>query len=161
MRVFTYNRKAVLEYAEKWALKRNPAYYNFDKIGGDCTNFVSQCILAGAPVMNYTPTLGWYYNSVNDRTPSWTGVEYIYNFLINNKGVGPFASEIEVSQLQIGDLIQFGRNDGDFFHTPIVTGFNDNGALVSAHTYDAFNKPLTSFVFSTIRCIHIIGYRNY
>ena len=41
------------EYANKWAFSRNPKYYNFDNIGGDCTSFVSQCILAGSNVMNY------------------------------------------------------------------------------------------------------------
>ena len=27
-----YNRKAAVEYARKWALARNPAYYNYDEI---------------------------------------------------------------------------------------------------------------------------------
>ena len=56
-----YERKKAIQYAQKWALKRNPNYYNYDDIGGDCTNFVSQCIYAGSGVMNYTKTFGWYY----------------------------------------------------------------------------------------------------
>ena len=55
-----YLRNNVLEYAYKWAYKRNPAYYDYDKIGGDCTNFVSQCIYAGSKIMNFTKTFGWY-----------------------------------------------------------------------------------------------------
>ncbi|MBQ3571404.1 MAG: amidase domain-containing protein, partial [Clostridia bacterium] len=47
MRVFDYNRQNAVEYAKKWALKRNPKYYNFDNIGGDCTSFASQCLFAG------------------------------------------------------------------------------------------------------------------
>ena len=39
-----YDRKAAVEYADYWAYRRNPKYYAFDDIGGDCTNFVSQCI---------------------------------------------------------------------------------------------------------------------
>ena len=48
-----YNRQKVYEYAKKWAYGRNPKYYNFDPVGGDCTNFVSQCIYSGCGQMNY------------------------------------------------------------------------------------------------------------
>ena len=65
----TYDREAAISYAAKWAFQRNPKYYDFHGIGGDCTNFVSQCIYAGAKVMNFTPTFGWYYISPDDRTP--------------------------------------------------------------------------------------------
>ena len=66
-------QKATL-YAKTWALSRNPQFYNFDKLGGDCTNFVSQCIYAGCGVMNFTKDIGWYYKSLNDRSASWCGV---------------------------------------------------------------------------------------
>lgn len=38
MRIVAYNRAAAVEYARKWAFQRNPAYYNFENLGGDCTN---------------------------------------------------------------------------------------------------------------------------
>jgi hypothetical protein len=56
-----YDRRAAVEYAHRWAYGRNPRYYDFEKLGGDCTNFASQCLYAGSGVMNYTPQLGWYY----------------------------------------------------------------------------------------------------
>ena len=71
-----YDRARALEYARRWALDRNPLFFNFTGRGGDCTNFVSQCILAGCCVMNFTRDFGWYYISVDDRAPAWTGVEY-------------------------------------------------------------------------------------
>ena len=43
MNTKSYNRNAAISYAKKWALARNPEYYNFDVVGGDCTSFVSQC----------------------------------------------------------------------------------------------------------------------
>ena len=70
-----YDRAAAVNYAHQWAHGRNPAYYNFDGIGGDCTSFASQCLYAGAGVMNFTPTYGWYYRSLQDRAPAWTGVD--------------------------------------------------------------------------------------
>ena len=76
-----YDRAAAVRYAHIWAYGRNPRYYDYESIGGDCTNFASQCIYAGAGVMNDTPTFGWYYINANDKAPAWTGVEYLYNFL--------------------------------------------------------------------------------
>ena len=76
-----YDRAAAVRYAHLWAYGRNPRYYDYEGIGGDCTNFASQCIYAGAGVMNDTPTFGWYYINANDKAPAWTGVEYLYNFL--------------------------------------------------------------------------------
>ena len=84
-----YNREAVYEYAKKWAYGRNPKYYNFDSVGGDCTNFVSQCIYAGCKQMNYNRNNGWYYINGNNKSPSWTGVEFLYNFLTTNNYQGP------------------------------------------------------------------------
>lgn len=160
MELKSYDRRAAVAYAKKWAFGRNPAFYNFDKLGGDCTNFASQCLYAGAGVMNYTPTFGWYYISLNDRAPAWTGVQYFYNFLVNNEGVGPFAREVSENEVEIGDFVQFGRATGDFYHTPVITGFSRNGQpLLAAHTYDAFDRPLSSYTFERIRFIHILGVR--
>ncbi len=154
-----------MAYARKWAFRRNPAYYNFENIGGDCTNFASQCLYAGVGVMNYTPDFGWYYQSPTNRAAAWTGVEYFHNFLIGNYegigiGAGPFAEEVSLSELKIGDFIQFGRETGDFYHTPIVVGFSNGTPLLAAHTYDAYNRPLTSYRYERLRCIHILGARQ-
>ena len=140
--------------------KGNPQFYNFNAIGGDCTNFASQCIYAGAGVMNYTPTFGWYYISVNNRTPSWTGVEYLYNFLVNNEDAGPFAEEVSLEKLEVGDIVQLGTATNDFYHSPVVVRIANGQIYVAAHTYDAFNKPLSSYNFAKARGIHILGVRK-
>ena len=114
--------------------------------------------------MNYEKDLGWYYRSPNDRAAAWTGVEYFYNFLIGNQrgigdGAGPFAEEVELSKIQIGDFVQFGSGTGDFYHTPVVVGFLRGIPLLAAHTYDAFDRPLTTYRYQKLRCIHILGGR--
>ena len=159
-----YNRDLAVEYARQWAFRRNPAYYDFEKIGGDCTNFASQCLFAGIGVMNYTKDVGWYYRSLADRSAAWTGVEYFYNFLTANAegvgdGAGPFAEIVEMDRLEIGDFVQFGRGTGDFYHTPIVVGFSRGIPLLAAHSYDVFNRPLTTYRYEKLRCLHIIGGR--
>lgn len=160
MEILDYDRGAAFAYAKEFAFKRNPKFYDFSAIGGDCTNFASQCIYAGAGVMNYTPTFGWFYISANDRTPSWTGVEYLYNFLVNNEGVGPFAEEVPLDKLEVGDIVQLGRATGDFYHSPVVVRISNGRIYVAAHTYDAFNKPLSSYRFEKARGIHILGVRK-
>ena len=150
-----YNRQAAVEYAKKWANKRNPMYYDFEDIGGDCTNFASQCIYAGAGVMNYKPEYGWYYINTNNRTASWTGVEYLYNFLINNKENGPFAEEVSQNELEMGDIIQLGTENGKFYHSLVV--IRKMPILIAAHTMDAFMRPLATYDYGAIRCLHILG----
>lgn len=160
MKILNYDRESAVAYAKRWAFSRNPAFYDFSRIGGDCTNFASQCIYAGAKVMNFTPTFGWYYRSVNDRTPSWTGVEYLYNFLVGNDGAGPFAEEVALDKLEAGDIVQLGTGTGDFYHLPVVVGFARGRILVAAHSYDAYNKPLSSYNFAMARGIHILGVKS-
>lgn len=160
MKIIEYDRISAINYAKKYARSRNQKYYNFDKIGGDCTNFVSQCIYAGARVMNYTPITGWYYLSLNDRTASWSGVEYLYKFLINNKGLGPFGKLTIQKNVDIGDVIELGRASGEFYHSVIVSGIYNNNILVCSHTRDALDKPLNSYIFERARYIKILGVRK-
>lgn len=154
-----YNREKAVEYARKWAFSRNPAFYDFQEIGGDCTNFASQVIYAGCGVMNYTPTFGWYYISMNNRAPAWTGVNQLYNFLISNTGEGPRGRVVSLSQIEPGDIIQldFG-GDGSFDHTPIVVDAGEGTPetiLVAAHTNDAYRRPLSTYNYAESRPIKI------
>lgn len=160
MREIPYNRDAAVAYARRWAMSRNPAYYDFENIGGDCTNYASQCIYAGARVMNFTPVTGWYYRSVGNRAAAWTGVEYLYRFLTNNRSVGPYAHEVSPQEIRPGDIVQLGRGTGDFYHSPVVTAVTPE-ILVSAHTYDALDRPLSSYTYATARFLHIDGVRTW
>ena len=98
LRELPYERGQALEYARRWALGRNPLFYNFTGQGGDCTNFISQCLLAGCLVMNCRETFGWYYHSPRLRAPAWTGVQYLWNFLSGNAGAGPYGREAELAE---------------------------------------------------------------
>jgi hypothetical protein len=150
-----YNRQSAVDYARKWAFGRNPAYLNFDKLGGDCTNFSSQCLFAGAKVMNFTPVFGWYYKSPTDRTPSWTGVQYLYDFLIKNIGPGPYGVEVPPEYIEPGDLVQLGKADGTFYHSPFVVAVESGEILLAAHSFDSLDRPLSTYVYERARFLHI------
>ncbi len=165
MREILYNRKKAVAYAHKWAYGRNPKYYNFDGIGGDCTNFISQVIFEGCHVMNYNGDLGWYYNSVNDRSPSWTSVEFLYRFLVNNKGVGPYGIKTGVENITLGDIIQLKFCADTFAHSLVVVSAGSpaslDNILIATHTFNSDNRPLKSYTWSDIRFIHILGARKW
>ena len=131
-----YNRKKAVEYALKWALDRNPAYYNYDYIGGDCTNYISQCLYSGIPQMNYEKN-GWYYINANNKSPSWTGVEFLYDFLIHNQSIGPRGELINKAEIELGDIIQLSFGYDIYGHTLIVTSFEGDSIRICAHTIDS------------------------
>lgn len=159
MKYMEYEREAVVEYAKKWAYSRNPQYYNFDNVGGDCTSFASQCIYAGSQKMNYTKNLGWYYINGNNKSPSWSGVEYLYQFLITNKRVGPQAIETTQNNLQIGDIAQLSFDGKKFSHTLVIvkieSKFTLHGIKIASHTLDSLDKRISEYNFENIRFIHI------
>lgn len=163
MREMRYNNSAAVQYATRWAMSGNPRFYDYSAIGGDCTSFASQCVYAGSGVMNYTPTFGWYYISANDKSPSWSGVEYFYNFMTSNNGIGPFGAETALELLKPGDIIQLARN-GRFYHTLVLTMVKSSGTereyYISAHDTDAYMRNLDTYDFETLRGIHIIGVRK-
>ena len=154
-----YDREKAVAYAKEWALSRNPVYYDFENIGGDCTNFASQCVYAGTGVMNFTPDLGWFYININNRSAAWTGVQFFYQFMMNNQGSGPYATEVPIERAQPGDIIQLGREDGTFYHSLVVCAKKFGSIYICAHTYDAYMRPLDSYTYARNRCIHIEGYR--
>lgn len=159
-----YDRMSAVRYALRWALSRNPEFYNFTDVGGDCTSFASQCVYAGSGIMNYTPTFGWYYISADNKSPSWTGVEYFYNFMTSNNGVGPFAEERPLSDLVPGDIIQLRNTDGRYYHSLVLTmvrSFSGGRTYyVCAHSNDAYQRNLDAYTFESLRGIHFLGVRN-
>ncbi len=161
-----YDRERAVTYAETWALRRNPLFLNFAGRGGDCTNFTSQCLLAGSCTMDFTPDFGWYYRNVNDRAPAWTSVAFFYDFLTGNpvfasenQGIGPYGREVRVREVELGDFIQLADDAGDYYHTLIITGFEPNDILICAHTDDSLNRRLSTYNYASLRYIHIDGVR--
>ena len=161
-----YNRMRAVEYARRWALGRNPLFIDFTGIGGNCTNFVSQCLLAGGCVMNYTPDYGWYYISAEDRAPAWSSVEYFFDFLTEtpqflsqNGGEGPFGRVVERPLVEVGDVIQYANASGDWYHTVIISSVTPEEIYVCAQSDDALDRPLSSYRFADLRFLHVDGIR--
>ena len=104
--------------------------------------------------MNYRG-YGWYYINANRKSPSWTGVEYLYNFLINNKYEGPRGSVITKDELEIGDLIQLNFIGNIYGHTLFVTEINGDDIKICSHTIDSKDRLLSTYNYQNIRYIKI------
>jgi hypothetical protein len=167
-----YNRKAAVEYARTWALDRNPKYKDYELWGGDCTNFISQCIHAGNIPFDHQgrdELSQWYWYSDSSRTPSWTASDVFGRYILRNNNEntdnhGIYAVEAEYNELEEGDIIQL-IYEGRAFHTMIVSQvILDDRAylldyLVCQHTYDLIDYPLSQKIGER-RYIKILGYYN-
>ena len=78
--VSAYNASNAVSYADTYWSNYNPNYSNYNSIGGDCANFVSQCLVAGGMQM----TDGWYWYSYSNRSASWSACASMYNYFKNS-----------------------------------------------------------------------------
>lgn len=136
-----YNRELAVEYSRLWWNKRNPKFPQFQN---DCTNFISQCLLAGGIPMERTNnvTEGWWYSQSSNRwSLSWSVSHSLRWYLLNKR----LATQVNsVEDLQIGDLIFLDfQGDGRVDHCLIVNATNRNGVTVNAHTSDSYNRDYT------------------
>lgn len=145
----SYNRTNAVAYARKWALSRNQKYIEYEN---DCTNFVSQVMLAGGWTMVGDKSIGsrksdsvWWYDKSAwyfKASYTWGGAQNFYNFLNKSKR-GMLVGNS--NKLQLGDLIQIKKTSGHIYHTMVVTGKDYQGdLLLSYHTSDHLDEPLSA-----------------
>ncbi|MBE1555083.1 amidase domain-containing protein [Sporosarcina limicola] len=134
-----YDREAAVRYADTWWNGRNPAFPSFDV---DCTNFVSQCLLAGGAPMHGYPNReqGWWLRG-GTWSFSWSVAHSMRWYLASSKK-GLTATQVSsAEQLGLGDVIAYDfQGDGRFDHTTIVTAKDGSVPLVNAHTYNAQHR---------------------
>lgn len=168
----SYDRNGAIDYAHYWYDKRNPNYYDFSGIGGDCTNFVSQAFYIGGKMpMGFPDTLGvgtpgWYYLDVWHRARAWVWVDSLYDFIVNdpdNISGGPEGYEVDLNGAIRGDVIQYERTgDSIWDHSVIIVSAEDIGYgemmyWVASHDDDVDNYPYTSFAYNDVRFIRVVG----
>ena len=145
-KVIQYARRDAVQYARRWALSRNRAYNDFTKGGGDCMNFVSQCLYAGGlPFKNN----GFEWHGLRGGSSfSWRGVDSFLKLLKNYQQFGSprleFSCEETPESLKAGDLVFTVAEGvpGDIERNPshvaiLSRDYADRGKLVvCGHTVD-------------------------
>lgn len=163
LKINVYSRNNALKYAMEYAMHKNPEFFDYTNMGGNCTNYISQCVYAGAPKMNFSAN-GWYYLSPSNTSISWANVEPFYNFITTNQGVGPYAKQSNLQMCEIGDIIQLKFSGmSTFSHSLFVSNIESltlDGIYVCANTTDVINRNLSTYNFTEYRLMHILGYRT-
>lgn len=144
-----YNGNAARDYAYTYYKNYNPSYTDYSKQGGDCTNFVSQCLKAGG-----LPTDGTWFKDSN----AWIRVIELRNWLVN-KG---YATEYSwQSNCKVGDVVQLQNSSkGIYTHSLLISYIDGYGQVyLAAHTNEAWNKAVYNYYpsssWSAIRYLKI------
>ena len=142
----TYDRQKAVEYANKWWDDYNPEYAKFDE---DCTNFISQCLLAGGAPMDERGKIQWWYHKNGKRkatwSRSWANAHRFRRFLMRNKK-GITTTEVKSpNELDVGDIICYDFDGDDKWqHNAIVTAKDFMGTpYVNAHEEFSFQRYWT------------------
>ena len=148
-----YNRIKAINYAKQYVFNYNPNFYNFSSVGGDCTNFVSQCVHAGDILMDYSSN-GWFYTNSYTRSPAWTSVEDFWNYGIKQKNFK--LKEVNLKQVELGDVVQFYNTyTKKYYHMVIITKIIEpvslKNILVTSHDNNAYNKSLIEYNIQNFR----------
>lgn len=151
-----YDRSAAVAYAKKWALAKdgNPDYVRFNQ---DCTNFVSQALLAGGQRMvkpqddlassTKDESVWWYEKDAvwhlfgNNEHSSWTwSVARTFNKWLTNSGRATLVDS--PMKLELGDVLQMDYGDDHIKHTMLVTTKTDDDIKLSYHSDDHLDEPM-------------------
>lgn len=126
-----YNRIAARDYARKWwgpyTSNYNPAYNNYVGKGGDCANFVSQCVYAGGVPIHG----GWSPDSV-----AWINAASLKNNMLQYG----YATKEDAWETNAGNFAYTTAGQG---HIVLVT-LNDTVTLAyTANTTNCKDQPFT------------------
>ena len=162
----TYNRTAAAAYAIKYAFNYNTEWPSDKGLGGDCTNFVSQALLAGGWTMVKRGTIlgsardggSWFSgkagsNLYKDRSRTWAAAANFFQYLT----WGGRAKPCTPDDLALGDVVQL-RKFNIIHHTMIVTGLLPTSirsktiALLTYHSTDTLQKPITAIGTEYMMC---------
>jgi hypothetical protein len=137
--------QASVNYAHTYCCSgcKNTGYCYYCDCGGDCANFVSQCLSAGNEHWDST----WYCNpnhTCNCDSPAvawagslaWVNVSAQHDWIIHSGRGEDVRSQ---NDLGLSDIINYDwyPPDGTWDHCAIVTNFDQYGnPLVSCHCYD-------------------------
>lgn len=159
----SYSTSKAVAYAKEYAKYRNPVYNTYLK---DCTNFVSQCLVAGGKTMKKpssiplglkTTTSYWYsvrYKHEHatyweykwKESTSFVNVGDLYTYCKNNGAT--IKTYTSLSSLQnnakLGDIVQLKSSEGNWYHSIIITGGSAGDRSYCSHTRDRSDRDVST-----------------
>lgn len=163
-----YNRIGAKGYANKWWNGFNLHYNNFSGSGGDCANFVSQCLIAGGlSLHNGTNGNGYGVYPDTDRPTSYSNgtipyCDYLNLHLKNYQETSiTYVTNSNASvpaEITGGDVVIFGDKLGDKYkHAMIIVWDGASEVGLAGHSSSVWNRTFTDELayFSCATFYHI------
>ena len=161
-----YDRVAAYDYLMAYCDERNPAWYAYDDVGGNCMNFGSQVLLAGGIPEDEKGDEEWYWDGQNDLDLSWINVGRFYDYCRKNEGFGLVAdTEAGYYTGEVGDVLIVGFS-GDHRHTTIISDIVKDKAgntvdyLISCNTTNYRDFPASAYYYTFHRLVKIFGWNE-
>ncbi len=182
-----YNSNGAVNWAKKYWQKYSDEFVNLgvqEWEGGDCTNFVSQCLRAGGAENDTKGSFKWYYIKKGssggknmDFSWTWSTARGLNSILLGNyrkNEFGPKGTEKTIlgdsnytgelgEYINTGDVIQYEfSSSAGIKHSAIIVGMVYNTAakryepVIATHSFDSWNLPWTKDAYKT-HFIHITG----
>ena len=124
--IYSYNTAAAVDYARTYCQNYNPRYKNYERQGGDCANFVSQCLIAGGIDLS-----GCYGNDKAGSIPNGPNLKSCL------KQLGWKSSTTRPSSFRPGYPIFLGD------YRPVICSSIDGDTIYyCAHSIDRCDSPL-------------------
>lgn len=144
-----YNPYSAIEYADQYATYYNNNYKDYTDYGGDCTNYVSQCLYSGGVSMNNTgsQSSGWWYNKSPNPVASYSWTAAPNNFNYFSALHSSYSNISSNSYIIPGNPVYYDwqnadDKDSDIDHATICVGYNSSGTpLINSHTLDYYHTP--------------------
>ncbi len=169
-----YDREAAVAYARQFVGQRSEDWADYGEQGGNCQNFVSQCLSAGGIPMDTQGEKTWkWFGAAVDETSedrgcslSWINVDYFYAYARDNQGYGLCAGTgADFWSGRPGDLIVMGT-PSDWNHIVIITEVikDENGQvvdyLICSNTLDVKDFPVSAYPQRGRELIRIFGWND-
>lgn len=130
-----YNMLKAIGYSNEYALSYNPNFKSYKDEGGDCANFVSQCIDDGS----YGK---WRSNQWKPYTDTWVSSTKGLNFYVSQWGATKIINPT-ASQLKVGCPVYYnwkGTSTSVFQHAALCVQVDMSGVpVVNSHTHDYYH----------------------
>lgn len=161
-----YSGQAAANYAREHWNDPNPNWCDYTYNGGDCTNFVSQCLLAGGWTQKtgsgYCQDDAWFHkgvghcwntSTVRNYSCSWTQAKDLYRYLSYVSNATLVWMGNQTPYARIGDIIQIKGSNSEMVHSTIVT------KIAGGHIYVTYRNAYNYDPAKDV-AIDLFGYEN-
>lgn len=170
----SYDRGSAVAYARQWVGIRSGDWPDYSRNGGNCQNFVSQCLYAGGIPMDVSgPSVWkWYGSTPNNlpqpagRSASWSAVVSFLDYVESNTGYGLAAvADAPYYSGSPGDIIHLGDAQR-WRHTVLITGLVEDGEgntedyLICSNTADLRDFPVSAYAYTRQLLIRVAGWNG-